>query len=77
MKLDSLLQQDKETEARLIERLRENNAQVTRIQRDIEEAFARDDADREAGREFKAMGHDCDRKQWERVRSLWKGKQND
>lgn len=35
MKLDSLLQQDKETEARLIERLRENNAQVTRIQRDI------------------------------------------
>ena len=47
------------------------------IRRDIEEAFARDDADREAGREFKALGHDCDRKQWERVRNLWKGKQND
>ena len=45
------------------------------IQRDIEEAFSRDDADREAGRTYKALGHDCDRKQWERVRSLWKGEQ--
>lgn len=45
------------------------------IQRDIEEAFARDDADREAGRAFKALGHDCDRKQWERVRALWMAKE--
>lgn len=41
------------------------------IQRDIEEAFARDDDDRASGREFKELGHDCDRKQWERVRVLW------
>ena len=33
--LDSILQQDKETEKRLIERLRENNAEVVRIQRQI------------------------------------------
>ena len=41
------------------------------IQRDIEEEFTRDDADREAGRAFKALGHDCDRHQWARVRRLW------
>lgn len=41
------------------------------IKRDIEEAFKRDDEDREAGRDYKALGHDCDRKSWERVRSLW------
>lgn len=41
------------------------------LQRDIEEAFARDDNDRAAGREHKALGHDCDRKEWERVRTLW------
>ena len=43
---------------------------------DIEEAFSRDDADREAGRAFKALGHDCDRKQWERVRALWMAKEH-
>ena len=43
------------------------------IQRDIEEAFSRDDADREAGRTYKALGHDCDRHQWARVRGLWRG----
>ena len=41
------------------------------IQRDVEEAFARDDADRAEGREHKALGWDCDRAQWERVRQLW------
>lgn len=41
------------------------------IQRDTEEAFARDDEDRTAGRNHKALGHDCDRKAWERVRGLW------
>lgn len=41
------------------------------IQRDIEEAFTRDDADREANREYKALGWDCDRQSWERVRALW------
>lgn len=41
------------------------------VQRDVEEAFARDDADREAGSKYHALGHDCDRQQWERVRQLW------
>ena len=41
------------------------------IKRDLEEAFTRDDEDREAGRDFKALGHDCDRAEWERVRKLW------
>ena len=41
------------------------------IKRDLEEAFARDDEDREAGRDYKALGHDCDRAEWERVRKLW------
>ena len=41
------------------------------VRADIEEAFSRDDADREAGRTYKALGHDCDRHQWARVRGLW------
>lgn len=45
------------------------------IERVVEEAFARDDYCR--GIETKpflfALGHDCDREAWERVRSLWKG----
>lgn len=41
------------------------------IQRDIDEAFARDDEDREAGRQYTALGHDCDRAEWARVRALW------
>lgn len=41
------------------------------VQRDIEEAFARDDADRADGRERKALGWDSDRREWERVRKLW------
>ena len=41
------------------------------VRADIEEAFNRDDADREAGRTYKALGHDCDRHQWARVRGLW------
>jgi hypothetical protein len=44
------------------------------VQRDIEEAFARDDADRADGRECKALGWDCDRREWERVRKLWSDK---
>ena len=43
------------------------------VRLDIEEAFERDDADREAGRTYKALGHDCDRHQWARVRGLWRG----
>ena len=42
------------------------------IKRDVEEAFTRDDEDRASGRDYKALGHDCDRESWERVRKLWK-----
>ena len=42
------------------------------IQRDIDEAFVSDDEAREEGRGYKPLGHDCDRAEWERVRSLWK-----
>lgn len=41
------------------------------IQRDIDEAFQRDDEAREAGQSYKPLGWDCDRKSWERVRALW------
>lgn len=44
------------------------------IRRDLEEAFYRDDEDREAGRDYKALGHDCDRAEWMRVRKLWETK---
>lgn len=44
------------------------------IKRDLEEAFTRDDEDREADRDFKALGHDCDRAEWSRVRKLWENK---
>ena len=41
------------------------------IMRDLTEAFASDDEAREEGREWKPLGNDCDRRQWERVRKLW------
>ncbi|KQP02509.1 hypothetical protein [Pseudorhodoferax sp. Leaf265] len=43
----------------------------TIVQRDLEEEFKRDDEARAEGREYKPLGHDCDRKTWERVRALW------
>jgi hypothetical protein len=46
------------------------------IQRELEEAFKRDDADRAAGRQHKELGWDCDRREWERVRKLWKEPSN-
>lgn len=42
------------------------------IKRDIEEAFAADDKDRETGGSYKRLGWDCDRRDWERVRALWR-----
>lgn len=42
------------------------------IQRDVEEAFARDNEARERGDEHKPLGMDCDRASWERVRNLWR-----
>lgn len=41
------------------------------IQRDTEEAFKRDDEERAEGREFKTLGMDCDRAEWERLRMEW------
>lgn len=41
------------------------------IKRDLEEAFTRDDEARADGHEYKPLGADCDRFQWERVRKLW------
>lgn len=41
------------------------------IKRDVEEAFDRDDRDRELNASYLALGWDCDRSQWERVRKLW------
>ena len=41
------------------------------IKRDLEQAFVRDDIDREEDREFCQLGHDCDRRSWELVRSKY------
>lgn len=44
------------------------------IKRDIEEAFAEDDRDREklnGASGYKRLGMDMDRREWERVRKLW------
>lgn len=49
--------------------LPENARQI--IQRDTEEAFARDDEARAIGDQHKPLGYDCDRRDWERVRALW------
>lgn len=43
----------------------------TIIRRDIEEAFESDDRQRAGGMTYKALGDDCDRQQWDRVRRLW------
>jgi hypothetical protein len=44
----------------------------TVIKRDIEEDFTRDDAARLRGDSYLPLGHDMDRKQWEKVRELWR-----
>jgi hypothetical protein len=46
------------------------------IQRDLEEAFERDDDHRKDQQDLKyesylPLGMDCDRAEWERVRKLW------
>ena len=41
------------------------------IQRDLDEAFKRDDEYRADRQDYKPLGHDCDRAQWEKVRRLW------
>jgi hypothetical protein len=42
------------------------------IQRDIEEAFTRDDEVRARDVAYKPLGWDCDRAEWEKVRALWR-----
>ena len=44
------------------------------IQRDVEEAFKRDDEDRANGKDYlvRTLGSDCDRRCWEQVRKLWR-----
>ena len=42
------------------------------IQRDLEEAFARDDDARAEGQTYRLLGMDCDRRDWERIRQLWR-----
>ena len=41
------------------------------IQRDLEREFQKDDQARLAGDQYKPLGMDCDRAEWERVRKLW------
>lgn len=42
------------------------------IQRDLEDEFIRDERDRKTEATYFALGHDCDKKEWERVRDLWR-----
>lgn len=43
------------------------------IRADVERAFEEDDRARADGRDWKPLGMDCDRAEWERVRKLWSG----
>ena len=45
------------------------------IRTELDRAFERDDEDRATGASLKALGWDCDRKEWEKVRALWAGEQ--
>ena len=45
------------------------------IRTELERAFEQDDEDRATGASFKALGWDCDRESWEKVRALWAGEQ--
>lgn len=40
------------------------------IKRDIEEAFQRDDEDRAANRDYKALGMNMDRRVWQQVKDF-------
>ena len=46
------------------------------IARDVDEEFARDDQARERGENYKPLGMDMDRRQWERARALWQAPNN-
>lgn len=42
------------------------------IARDVDDAFRADDKWREISDTTRALGHDCDRAAWEKVRELWR-----
>ena len=42
------------------------------IRRDVDQAFEADDKARGSDQPFKPLGWDCDRREWERVRALWR-----
>ena len=44
------------------------------VRRDIEETFDRDDRSRKVSSEYLPLGMDMDRREWERVRNLWRKK---
>lgn len=46
------------------------------IQRDLEEEFQRDNHARAEKCQYKPLGQDCDRAQWEQVRALWRSDDN-
>jgi len=45
------------------------------IQFDLEKEFERDDEARRREENYKPLGWDCDRRDWDRVRALWKGEE--
>ena len=45
------------------------------IRTELDRAFVQDNEDRASGTSFKALGWDCDRADWEKVRALWAGEQ--
>ena len=45
------------------------------IKRDLENAFERDNTSRQNREKYHALGDDCDRVMWEKVRALWAGEQ--
>lgn len=49
-----------------------NEQTKTIIKRELEEQFELDDRARAEQREYKTLGLDCDRREWERVRKLWR-----
>lgn len=43
----------------------------TVIKRDLESEFVKDDQARDQGEDYKPLGWDCDRAEWQKVRALW------
>lgn len=44
------------------------------IQKELEEGFDKDDGHRSSNSNYRPLGDNCDRAEWERVRALWGGK---